>query len=134
MATGLTNGVYDTSQITPPPAPTSYSLSAFNGSDAIMVLDQAGDWDGHQVLGVLFNDATAYHTLSSVTIADGLLGSTDTEIRLALPGGSVFYLVTIDNYGILFTIVGTNAVQTPLSGADIAVGPNRRRKYHLGYL
>ena len=54
MATGLTNGVYDTSQITPPPAPTSYSLSAFNGSDAIMVLDQAGDWDGHQDLGVLF--------------------------------------------------------------------------------
>lgn len=132
MATGLNNGVYDTTQITPPPAP-NYSLSAFNGSDAIMVLDQAGTWDGSQVVGVLFDNATTYHTLSSLTLADGLLGSTDTEIRLALPKDQVFYLVTTDNYGIPFT-VGGSTIQTPASGQNIAVGPNRRRKYHLGYI
>jgi len=132
MATGLNNGVYDTTQITPPPAP-NYSLSAFNGSDAIMVLDQAGTWDGSQVVGVLFDNATTYHTLSSLTLADGLIGSTDTELRLALPKDQVFYLITTDNYGIPFT-VGGSTIQTPLSGKDIAVGPNRRRKYHLGYI
>lgn len=133
MATGLNNGVYDTTQITPPPAP-NYSLSAFNGNDAIMVLDQAGTWDGSQVVGVLFDNATTYHDLSSVTLADGLLGSTDTEIRLALPGGSLFYLVTTDNYGIPFTVVNSSAIQNVLSGQNIVVGPNRRRKYHLGYI
>ena len=132
MATGLNNGVYDTTQITPPPAP-NYSLSAFNGSDAIMVLDQAGTWDGSQVVGVLFDNATTYHTLSSLTLADGLIGSTDTELRLALPKDQVFYLVTTDNYGIPFT-VGGSTIQTPASGQNIAVGPNRRRKYHLGYI
>jgi len=133
MATGLNNGVYDTTQITPPPAP-NYSLSAFNGNDAIMVLDQAGTWDGSQVVGVLFDNATTYHDLSSVTLSDGLLGSTDTEIRLALPGGSLFYLVTTDNYGVPFTVVNSSAIQNVLSGQNIVVGPNRRRKYHLGYI
>jgi len=99
-----------------------------------MVLDQAGTWDGSQVVGVLFDNATTYHDLSSVTLSDGLLGSTDTEIRLALPGGSLFYLVTTDNYGVPFTVVNSSAIQNVLSGQNIVVGPNRRRKYHLGYI
>ena len=139
MATGLNTGVYDMTKITPPPSPaglTSYSLSAFSGSDAIMVLDQAGTWDGSQVLGVLFDHSaglSVYHDLSALTLADGLLGSTDTEIRLALAKDQIFYLITTDNYGIPFT-VGGSTIQTPLSGQNIAVGPNRRRKYHLGYI
>ena len=135
MATGLNTGVYDTTKITPPPAP-NYSLSAFDGSDPIMVLDTAGTWDGHQVEGVLFDHSagiSVYHDLSAVTLADGLLGSASTEIRTALAEGTVFYLVTTDKYGIPFT-VGGDTIQTPLSGQNNVVGPNRRRLYHLGYI
>lgn len=133
MATGLNNGVYDTTQITPPPAP-NYSLSAFNGTDPIMGLHEAGTWDGHQVVGVLFDNATTYYSLSTITISDGLLGSDDTVVSTALPGGSTIYLITTDNYGIPFTVTNGNATHDALSGQNIAVGPNRRRKYHLGYI
>lgn len=102
-----------------------------------MVLDTAGTWDGHQVEGVLFEHSeglSTYHPLSAVTLADGLLGSASTEIRSALEDGTVFYLITTDRYGIPFTVSGGDAVQTPLSGQNIVVGPNRRRLYHLGYI
>ena len=136
MAIGLNTGVYDTTKITPPPAP-NYSLSAFDGATPTMVLDTAGTWDGHQVEGVLFEHSeglSTYHPLSSVTLSDGLLGSASTEIRSALADGTVFYLITTDRYGIPFTVGGGDAVQTPLSGQNIVVGPNRRRLYHLGYI
>lgn len=147
MAIGLENGVYDTSKITPPPAPnystTATALSTYSDASPLsgttvsidtVILDTAGTWDGQQVVGVCWETPTTYHELSTIALDDGLLGGTDTDLQLRLPGGHLFYLVTTENYGIPFTVVNSSALQTPLSGQNIVVGPNRRRKYHLGYI
>ena len=130
MATGLNNGVYKSSNITPPPGP-NYSLSAYNGADPIVSLDTAGTANGNNVVGVLFDNASTYYTLSAVTLTspDG----DDTEIRSALPIGATIY--TIDNKGftVKYTLAETTSAPT-LSGANLAVGPNHRRKRLLGYI
>ena len=155
MATATNNGVYDVTRITPPPAPnysSTYSvlstytdaspLSGTTVSIDVVNVTQWGVFEGDDVYALLFDgsQSTTYHEASAVTLDDGLLGSTSTNVTCRLPVGSKIWLVTKPlNKAVQFNIAAgasdqsgetTGATKTSaVSGANVVVGPNRRRKW-----
>ena len=155
MATATKNGVYDPTRITPPPAPnytSTYSvLSTYSNAsplsgttvsiDAVAVTSW-GQFEGDEVYALLFDadQSTTYHEASAVTLDDGLIGSASTDVTCRLPVGSKIWLVTKPlNKAVQFNIAQgatdqggetTGATKTSaISGANVVVGPNRRRKW-----
>ena len=151
MATALNNVALSIARVTPGPGPnggfgTGYSnavqvLSTYPDSSPLsgtnVYVDSVnvgtfGEWEGENVVGVLWNSdsTTSYYEPSAVSFDDGLLGSTSTDITSRLPTGSKVWLLTVNNTGIEFTIANAGStVITSTSGANVIVGPNRRRKW-----
>tara|TARA_R100000152_G_C6781545_1_gene216268 strand:+ start:204 stop:689 length:486 start_codon:yes stop_codon:yes gene_type:complete len=150
MATALNNVALSIARVTPGPGPnggfgTGYSnavqvLSTWSGGpkdgenvyvDSVNV-GAFGTWEGENVVGVLWNSdsTTLYYEPSSVSFDDGLIGSVSTDFTSRLPTGSKVWLLTVNNTGVEFTIANAGStVITSTSGANVIVGPNRRRKW-----
>lgn len=129
----FTAGVYSPSQ-----QKTINSSLSLSGADNEVVLDTSGNVTSLLTFGVLYDynaDGEGHHTaLSAITLEkDGV----DTTIKSTLTGSDIFYAIK-DIHGTTVTFKqtawGDETLFPDLTGsAGKAVGPEHRRKRHLGY-
>ena len=142
MASGIDStpgyllGCYDKTKIYDPPPHPNYSASydAPGNADAV-VLTTAGTYNGHQVIGIIFDDPGAYAVNQTVTITDPG-GGTDPVFDTKFdddPGPISFALICDDGFAVKFTLASSVYLVT-YAGVGAAVGPNHARRRILGYI
>jgi len=128
------SGVYDASKFNP--QPLNLSLSGVSNQVVLSATSSTGTSNGVDVYGVLYDaqPSTSFGPLSSITLTspDG----SNTVIRTNLSAGATLATVNTDNLTVTYTLpAGGAATLAPASsGYNLAVGPEMRRKFSLGYL
>lgn len=131
MATTYTDGVYDTDQ-----AKTINSSLSLSGSNEEVMLVTAGNVTSLLAYGLLYDDQDADEKAGADTTitldSDGI----DTTFNTKLSAdGTKFAIVDIKGTTVTYTLTaGETTLFADTSGTKgTAVGPEHRRKRHLGY-
>ena len=129
-------GCYDKTKIygAPPSPNLSASYDAPGNTDAV-VLTTAGTYNGHQVIGVIFDDPGSYAGNQTVTVTDPGAGTNtvfDTKFD-DTPGPVSFALICDDGFAVRFTLA-SSVVTVSFADVGAAVGSNHARRRILGYV
>jgi len=131
MATTYTHGVYDSTQ-----TKTVNSSLSLSGSNVEVVLLTSGNVTNLLTFGVLYidQDATEYSPVT-ITITLDRDGTDTTFTTLLSSDGTQFTIVDVNGLTSTYTLTAgeTTLFADTSAVKGGAVGPEHRRKRHLGY-
>ena len=129
-------GCYDKTKIYgAPPSPNYSNIYNAPSQANVVILTTAGTWNGHEVIGVVFEDTGLYGASQPFPMTDpggGTNPNFDSKFDDATSPVN-YALICSDGYAVNFTTLA-GVYTTGIEGYGAAVGPNHARRRILGYI